>query len=196
MTHPIHVLHYELRDALSEVQLSVVGDGFYGELLQVLGSQLLLLSLDHLGDLVVVSIGPRFLLIYVYRVLDVLHLPLRLSRDDLFIHFDLADFSLGFSIDLGLESLGLRLLLFHPLVLLSYQQLRLRCLDLLIVFKKALWDARLGHAYRYNLDTWGPLVASFLQGICKLLIQGVELVYKNLLQGVLRTELVDFMATL
>ena len=134
-THPIHVLHDELRNALSKVQLSVVGDGFDGEFLQELGSQLLLLGLDHPGDLVVVWIGSGSLPLNVYGVLDILHFLLRLSRDDLFVHLNLADFSLRLGINLGLESFGLRVLLFNPLLLLSYQQLRLRCLYLLIILQ-------------------------------------------------------------
>ena len=43
-----------------------------------------------------------------------------------------------------------------------------------------------------TLDTRGPLVASFLQGLAQILIKIVELVDEDILEGVAGTKLVDF----
>ena len=89
----------ELGNRLSKVQLGVVSKRLDSQLLQEFGRQLSLLRLNHLHDLVMVSIGLADFSLSVDIILNVLHSLLGLLGSDLFLHLDLRDFSLRLSLD-------------------------------------------------------------------------------------------------
>ena len=100
----LDVLREELRDALTEVQLGVVGEAFNREFLQVLWSELSLLGLDHLHQLVVV--GVRLCLLFVQKdlVLDVFYPLLGFFGGHLLFHFNLVYFRQCLSLNFRLDS--------------------------------------------------------------------------------------------
>jgi hypothetical protein len=90
---------HKLGDALTEVDLVVLREGLYRKFSQVLGRKLLLLSHNHLLDLVMVSVSLRLLSVSEDGVLNIFNLFLSLLGCHLARHLNLFDFSLRLSLD-------------------------------------------------------------------------------------------------
>jgi hypothetical protein len=61
---------------------------------------------------------------------------------------------------------------------------RLLSLDLLVVLKESIWDLGLCHSNRDDLDAWSPLDGAIGECSSQVLVEGVELVNVDLLEGV------------
>lgn len=157
---------------------------------------MLLLSLNHLLDLVMVGVGLGSLPLSEDGVLDIFDLLLSLLGCYLAPHLYLLNFSFGLSLDTCLFPDRFRLLLLDFLFLSGDLQLRLLRLNVLVVLHQILGDVRLGDSDGNDLDTRSPVVAVFLQLVLKLLVQVVELVNEHLLQSGLGAELVNFVVDL
>ena len=83
------------------------------------------------------------------------------------------------------KPLRLRLLRLHPLLLLRDKQLGLRRLDLLVVLKQRIRDSRFGDTDRNDFNAWCPFIATILECLGQLFIQGIEFIDENLLQSML-----------
>lgn len=61
---------------------------------------------------------------------------------------------------------------------------RLLSLDLLVVLQESIWDLGLCHSNRDDLDAWSPLDSAIGECSSQVLVEGVELVNVDLLEGV------------
>ena len=131
------------------------------------------------------------LLFDVDFVLDFLHAFFSFFSVHLLLGVDFCDFSLRLSLDARLGPLSSCLLLRDLLFLLGDLKRSLLCFYLFVVLHESLRDAGLGHSDGNDLNAGGPLAGSLLESLRELLVQRVELVDKDLLQGGLTAELVD-----
>jgi hypothetical protein len=157
-------------DRLSEVELGVLSKALDGYFLQELGGQFGLVGLYLLVNSVELSISSSLLPIQKHLVFDVFDLFIRLFLLDLLVHLDLVYLSLGFSLDHGLELLGLSLFLLDVLIFELDIELCFFLLDILVVFHQRLGDLGLGDSDRDQFDTRGPVFEGFGEGRHQLFI--------------------------
>jgi hypothetical protein len=77
-------------------------------------------------------------------------------------------------------------------LLLDDQKLGLFHFPILIVLGNAGWHFRLGHPHSNNFDSRRPLLAACLKCLLETLVQLIEVINQNFLQGMAGAELVDF----
>eukprot|EP00350_Pseudokeronopsis_sp_OXSARD2_P005258 CAMPEP_0170544962 /NCGR_PEP_ID=MMETSP0211-20121228/3527_1 /TAXON_ID=311385 /ORGANISM="Pseudokeronopsis sp., Strain OXSARD2" /LENGTH=229 /DNA_ID=CAMNT_0010848741 /DNA_START=239 /DNA_END=925 /DNA_ORIENTATION=- len=61
------------------------------------------------------------------------------------------------------------------------------------ILEQGVRNSWFGHSDGDNFDAWSPSVAVILQGARQLLIQAIELINEDFLEGVFAAELIDFM---
>jgi hypothetical protein len=192
----LSLLELNIRNLISQNQGDVGSEGVCGEEGHVLirvedGVVLCLFERSH-----ELSLDLRLGLVEDHLSLDPCHGEVVLLLLNHLLEVDALDLQVGLSLDHLLPLL--RHLLLHPhLLLLSRdEEVHLQLLDLLEVLLDSIRDLRFGDSDGKNLDAWRPRAKVLVEGLDEFLVELVEDVDVDLLQGVLGAELVDLVVQL